>query len=188
MKDCFLETDRLCLRSFNQDMMNGNYVSWLNDPEVCRFNDHHFFPYTEQEANDYIKSVADKKNIIALQIIEKESGTHIGNLSLYNINYIYRSAGIGILLGEKDFWGDGYAKEAICKIIAHGFMELGLNRIFCGTSENNTAMQKIAISLNMTKEGVSREAVFKNGEFSNLIIFSILRKEFISRIYSCDKK
>ena len=169
-------------------MLSGKYLSWLNDAEICKYNDHHFFPYTQLQAEQYIRMVAEKRDLIALQIIDKKTSLHIGNISLYEINQIYRSAGLGILIGEKDYWGGGYATEAISKLVEHGFLELGLNRIFCGTSEKNIPMQKVAEKIGMLQEGVKRKGIYKSGEFSDFIMYSILRAEYIKHKYERERE
>lgn len=179
MKHAFLEGEKIYLRGLEMIDLEGNYINWLNDAEVCRYNSHHVFPYFRENAEAYIKNIANSRTALVLAIVLKKKDRHIGNISLQNINHINRSAEFAILVGEKDCWGKGYSKEAAQLVIEHGFNELNLNRIYCGTMTNNASMQKLAKYLGMKEEGRRRSAAFKSGRFIDVIEFGILRKEFL---------
>ncbi len=65
-------------------------------------------------------------------------------------------------------------------MIDYGFNVLKLHRIHCGTSEANTPMQHLALSLGMELEGRRKEAMKKNGQFYDVLEYGILtqNKEF----------
>lgn len=182
MKYPFLLGERIYLRGLNEEDLKGNYIQWLNDTEICKYNSHHIFPYYKENAEDYIKNTINDKYRLVLGIVLKENDFHIGNISLQSINYINRSAEFAILLGEKDFWGKGYSREASFLILQHGFMELNLNRIYCGTSAENIPLQKLALSLGMSEEGRRRQAMFKNGKYVDVIEYGILRDEYLNKL------
>lgn len=182
MKYPFLIGDKIYLRGLCLDDLEGNYIQWLNDAEVCRYNSHHVFPYYREKAESYIKNTSNNKNAIVLAIVSKDNDSHIGNISLQDINYINRSAEFAILTGERDYWRKGYSKEAAFLLIKHGFMIMNLHRIYCGTSSNNIPMQRLALSLGMTEEGRRCEAMFKNGQYHDIIEYGILKSKFIMNI------
>lgn len=161
-------------------------MQWLNDPEVCAHNSHHVFPYTPAKARAYIESVQDLEQNIVLAIVAKDTGMHIGNISLQDIDYVSRSAEYAILLGERAYWGKGIATEASKLLLAHGFSALNLHRIYCGTSSKNTAMQALAESLGFEQEGVRKEAHFKNGSYADLIEYGLLAQDFTADPVSAD--
>tara|TARA_B100000315_G_scaffold184167_1_gene173158 strand:+ start:8906 stop:9511 length:606 start_codon:yes stop_codon:yes gene_type:complete len=179
MKNPFLVGDKIYLRGLTLHDLDGNYINWLNDAIICKYNSHHVFPYNRENAENYIKDAYHSKNKLALAIVLKKNDLHIGNISLQNINYINQSAEFAIIAGEKKYWGKGYSKEAASLIIKHGFMELNLHRIYCGTSDDNIPMQKLALSIGMTDEGRSNDALFKHGRYVDIINYGILRDVFI---------
>ncbi len=180
-KYSFIEGGNIYLRGISLDDAKGNYINWLNDSEVCKYNSHRVFPYNEQLAEEYIKNAMVFKDSLVLAIVEKKKNSHIGNISLQDINFISRSAEFAIILGEKEYWGKGMAKEASVLIMMHGFQELNLHRIYCGTASGNVAMQKLANYLGMTEEGRRREAQFKSGEYNDIIEYGVLRDEFLEK-------
>lgn len=181
MRYPFLVGEEIYLRGLSEKDLEGNYIQWFNDAEVCKYNSHHVFPYYRENAENYIKNTFNTQTAIVLAIILKENDLHIGNVSLQDINYINRSAELAVLLGEKDYWGKGCSKEAALLIMRHGFMELNLYRIYCGTSADNISMQKLALSLGMTEEGRRRGALFKHGRYVDIVEYGILSDEFLDR-------
>ena len=66
-------------------------------------------------------------------------------------------------------------------LVRHGFTAMNLHRIECGTFAGNLAMQRLALALGMTQEGVRRGAAYKNGEYVDIVEFGVLRDEFLKR-------
>jgi RimJ/RimL family protein N-acetyltransferase len=108
----------------------------------------------------------------------KNGNTHIGNTALQQINWVNRSAEWAILIGDKNAWGKGYAFEAAGLMMMHGFSSMNLNRIACGTFEDNIAMNRLAVKIGMREEGRRRSAAFKGGRFVDVVEYGILRSEF----------
>jgi ribosomal-protein-alanine N-acetyltransferase len=181
VKNIFLVGNSIALRPLEESDLEGGYISWLNDEEVCRYNSHHIFPYTRESGRAYIASLQDNPAALVLAIIERDSNEHIGNISLQGIDYVSRSAEFAILLGEKRFWGKGFSKEAAFLLLKHGFLELGLQRVYCGTSERNLPMQRLAVYLGMVEEGRRRRALFKHGIYHDIVEYGVLKAEFVTK-------
>jgi RimJ/RimL family protein N-acetyltransferase len=177
----FIEGEKIYLRPLASDDINDNYINWLNDSEVCKYNSHHIFPYNKHKAEEYLKSISLSGDMLVLAMIAKESEKHIGNISLQHIDLLNNSAEFAILLGDKDYWGKGIAKEASLLIVKHGFLELNLHRIYCGTASENIAMQKLANFLGMSEEGRRKEAQFKNGKYNDIIEYGVLKEDFLKK-------
>jgi len=175
-KDIFLDGAHIYLRSLDEKDINGNYRYWLNDPEIIQYNSHGRFPVTPEKLIEYVKAVAQSNTALVLAIIDKETDTHIGNISLQSINWIDRNAEIAFLLGERSFWGKGIMETAGRMLISHGFETLNLHRIYCGTSSENMGMQKLAAKLGMTQEGIRHEALYKGNRYFDIVEYGILRK------------
>lgn len=178
MKNPFLIGETIYLRSLDYEDLEGDYISWLNDQEVCEFNSHHIFPYTKEKAKSFLNVILNSKTEIVLAIVDKKNDLHVGNISLQKIDFFHQNAEIAFLLGNKDFWGKGVGFEAANLLLRHGFYALGLNRIYCGTYSTNIRMRKLAVKLGMKEEGCRRKAAYKNGQFIDIIEFGILKEEY----------
>lgn len=170
----FLEGKNISLRALTQQDADGVYRNWLNDPKVVAFNSHGRFPMTLEKLKEYVMETATSTVMLVLAIIDKNSDQHIGNISLQGINWIDSNAEIAFLLGDTGFWGKGVMLEAGKLLIAHAFNALNLHRIHCGTSADNVGMQKLALKLGMRQEGVRSQAIYKNGQYHDIIEFGIV--------------
>ncbi len=170
----FIEGEQISLRPLTIDDVKEGYVNWFNDPDVCKFNRHHAFPYTETLARQYVEGLQTGNQNLVLAIIDKESGTHIGNVSLQTIDWMSRNAEFAIILGEREFWGKGIGAEASKLAIEHGFNTLNLHRIYCFTPTANVPMRKIAEQLGFVEEGVQKEALYKDGIFHDVVAYGLL--------------
>ena len=164
----------LYLRPLHVDDAKGDYPNWLNDKEVCQYNSHGDTLYTKEMALSYIQSVQNNPTCKVFAICDKTSDKHIGNISLQSISIKNQNAEFAILLGDKDFWGKGLSRVAGRLLIDYGFKELHLHRIYCGTSEANFPMQRLALSLGMQLEGRRKEAMKKNGMFFDILEYGIV--------------
>lgn len=176
----FLEDEIIGLRALVADDINETYLSWLNSQHVSEQNSHAYFPYTMHQLNDFYKSIIANKQLLLLAIIYKQTNVHIGNISLQNIQWINRSAEFAIMMGDSGFWGKGLSYRAANLIVLHGFRHLNLHRIYCGTTSENIAMQKLALKLKMKQEGVRREAFFKHDTYQDIIEYGVLKNEFLN--------
>ncbi len=178
MSGVFLSSKNLDFEPLDHKHLNDTYIGWLNDEEVCRYNRHHIFPYSIKKAKAYIDNISHSTSELVLAIIERSTKKHIGNIALQHIDLINKNADISILIGDKEAWGKSYATEAFFVLMHHGFKALNLHRIYCGTSKENIAMQKVAKNIGMKQEGVRRDALFKQNSFTDIVEYGILCDEF----------
>ncbi|MGI8892275.1 MAG: GNAT family N-acetyltransferase [Bacteroidia bacterium] len=175
----FLESERVILRPLTKSDLTPVYLQWLNDEEVSKFNSHATFPNTQEKMEAYYNSLQDNNRNVVLVIIDKTSNRHIGNIALQQIDWVSKNAEFAILIGNKEYWKGGYGTEAAELIVRYGFERLNLHRIYCGTIEGNVGMKKLAQVLNMKEEGVRREAIYKNGQYCNILEYGVLKNEFL---------
>lgn len=176
-----LQGSQIYLRPLELSDSNGSYPNWLNTPEVCRYNSHGESLYTSEIAHAYITSTIDNPTIKVFAICLKENNQHVGNISLQQISAKNKSAEFAILIGEPSVYGRGIGYESGLLLFDYAFTTLKLHRIHCGTHAENFGMQHLALKLGMSEEGTRREAIFKNGQYANIVEYGILDYEFLKR-------
>lgn len=175
----FLEGPRIGLRPLTRSDCMGNYGDWLNDDMVCKCNGHHRYPCSVKSLEEYVDMIDSTPSMLVLAIEEKNTKIHIGNISLQGIDSVSQCGEFAIIIGEQNFWNQGVAKEAGALLIAHGFQEINLNRIYLGTLDCNQGMHRLALALGFTQEGIRRQALYKHGEFHDIIEYGLLKSEWI---------
>ncbi|CAN5535593.1 hypothetical protein BH11ARM2_BH11ARM2_31510 [soil metagenome] len=91
----------------------------------------------------------------------------------------HRRAEIGYCL-HRDYWGQGFALEALMPLIAYGFREMGLHRIHACTWVENVASVRLLEKCGFRREGVLRDEYFFEGCFHDEAHYAMLDREFES--------
>ena len=130
-----LETERLILRPLNRHFISQDYVNWMNDEKVNRHLESGG-DYTLEKLTAYLKEVEDNpKYFWAINL--KETNQHLGNIKIDPIDLNLLWGEYGIMIGDRNAWGKGIAKEASKTVIDFCFNTLNLNQINLGVKKNN---------------------------------------------------
>lgn len=169
------------LRLLEPDDVGPAYLSWLNDPEVTRYLETGQFPSTKKEVQRYVERYQHSKTNLLFAIIDRVTHQHIGNVTLNHIHPIHRTADTGLMIGRKEFWGQGYASEAWGLLLDYAFQRLGLRKIIAGAVADNVASLVALKKLGFQVEGTLRQEVFVDGAYQDVVRLGLLREEFRPR-------
>ncbi len=173
--EVFLEGELVTLRTVEEEDLDF-MVENINHPEIRSYLTS-YLPINMEQEKKFLEEISKNDNEIHLLIWDGED--RIGMTSLFDIDHRVGKAEIGLWI-TPDFWKRGYGTEASRLMVEYGFDELNLHRITAKTLQNNTASQKIWEKLGFEKEGVLRDTSFIDGEYVDLICYSILRDEWES--------
>ncbi|GAB5416648.1 MAG: hypothetical protein Crog4KO_21370 [Crocinitomicaceae bacterium] len=148
-------------------------VALANNAKVANnLRDDFPHPYTLEDADHFIHH-AQKAHPTKRFCIEK-NGIYVGNIGLHPQEDIYKmSAEIGYFIGEV-YWGQGIVTEAIKLIVAYGFDQLDIHRIFAGVFSYNLASKKALENAGFQFEGTLKDAVFKNGTYYDELRYALI--------------
>ena len=74
--------------------------------------------------------------------IDTYDGAHIGNCSIYNVNYLKGDGELGIVIGDQQCWNQGYGQDAVRTLVNHVFSKGRVHTIYLHTLEENVRAQK----------------------------------------------
>lgn len=169
-----IEGQRVSLRPM-MEADATDVVRWRNDPFVIE----HLFgdepPTLDSHARwfEQLQTRGDRQEFI---IIERASERSIGTIGLSSIDWKHRRAEYGILIGEADARGKGYAREASVLILDYAFTELHLHRVYLLVFADHVAAQSLYQRLGFQIEGTLRDHVCKRGVFRDVIEMAILNQ------------
>ena len=159
-----------------------NFVRWLNDREVTDTLLIHSPLSKAMEEGWFDKHLAMNPNeteVLAIEILVGKDWVHVGSTGLHEIEPVHLAAEFGIFIGEKQYWNQGFGRKATRLMLKHGFEDLNLNRIYLYVYETNPRAMKAYEAAGFKREGVMREAIYKNGSYINVILMSVLHSEWI---------
>lgn len=153
------------------------FVQWLNDLDVALpLGDEAYEVITEDNVYAAIQSYP-KDGWLMYTIITKDD-TPIGRCVLFGIDHINDRAMIGIFIGERSAWGQGYAKEAMELLIDYGFAMLNLHSISLGVFAFNQRAQALYKKLGFKQYGIRRQARKIHNQYHDVIFMDLLADEW----------
>jgi RimJ/RimL family protein N-acetyltransferase len=175
MRNPFLIGTKVYLRPL-EEADAAECHAWLNDPEVRRTLAARAGPYTEAMSRDWIRAL-DFRTTMGFAIVVRENELYVGNCDLREINPVDRNASLGILIGRKDEWGNGFGTEAVALLCRYAFEGLNLHRVSLSCYANNERGLRLYARLGFVIEGRRREQVFVDGGYVDELVLGLLRDE-----------
>lgn len=163
---------KIILREKRVDDARDDYV-WEIDPELAHLDA--ASPTTTTFAQflaDYTYELDAYLPTRQRWAIDTTAGKHIGNCSYYNIKKTKGEAELGIMIGDRDYWSNGYGTDVVTTLVNYIFGQTNLNRIYLKTLESNPRAQKCFQKCGFTPYGHS----VKNG-FS-FVLMEISRNQW----------
>ncbi len=97
-------------------------------------------------------------------------------LELPDADLPYPEIGFGI--PEVNAQGKGYAREGVRLLVEYLFMGYPVERVAAFTDNENKPAQRVMERVGFQREGVLRQAMFRDGQWRDIAIYSVLRQEF----------
>lgn len=178
-----IETERLSLRPFCQDDLEGLYA-YQSLPEVARYL--YWEPRNMRESQEFLKqkmsasSVEKEGDWLVLAVVWRETGDLIGEVNLQWRSRQHRQGEIGYIFNPA-YHGKGFATEAAEVVLRLGFEGLDLHRVVGRLDARNTASARVLERLGMRREAHLVHNEIVKGEWSDEVIYAMLRHEWDSR-------
>ena len=156
--------------AFKQDLIN-----------ICNSVDRSFlanrlpYPYTEESADWWLGMVSEHDGKDGVFRAVLADGKIVGNITVEQKSDVYCKDGeIGYLL-LTEYWSKGIMTEAVCQICDVAFSELDIVRITGLVYAPNVASQRVLEKNGFVREGLQRNAVYKNGQIYDLVLYGKLK-------------
>jgi len=152
--------------------------SWRNNPEFRQYYREYRVLSKQHQIRWWKEKVLedDSWQYFVVKPID-DSEKIIGFAGLTYIHPIYRTGEFAITIADSEFQKSGYGSDALRTLIKYGFEELNLNRIWCEVYSNNSALD-VYRHIGFKDEGVLRQTVYKNGEYLDSHVLSMLKSDY----------
>jgi len=157
------------------------FVRWFNDPEVRQYL-LMYEPMSKAKEERWFESYLERRDdlLLAIEARVGDEWLHIGNVGLHKIDWKNRTAVLGIVLGEKAYWGQGFGTDATRTALAFAFGELNLHRVELEVFDFNPRAMRCYEKAGFRHEGIRRQAFFRNGRYHDAHLMAILDGEFVA--------
>ncbi|QRK04957.1 GNAT family N-acetyltransferase [Archangium violaceum] len=176
-----LETPRLRLRWMTEADVPALFALF-SDLEVTRYWG--WSAYTEEAQaekllRDIHKSFAER-SLFQWGFVRREDDRVVGTCTLSDLSGQHERASLGYAL-NRAYWGHGYGREAVGRVVEFGFTTLALHRLEADVDPRNAGSIKVLEDLGFQREGFQRERYFINGERQDAVMYGLLRSEWRPR-------
>jgi len=150
--------------------------TWQADPELTRLD---AVPQLSISFSEYLLAYnSDLRYSSSTRCpfaIDTLDGKHIGSCIYYNINETEGEAELGIMIGNRDYWGKGYGTDAVTTLVSYIFHQTNFKRIYLKTLGSNIRAQKCFQKCGFTSCGRLIRAGF------SFVRMEIYRKQWAER-------
>jgi RimJ/RimL family protein N-acetyltransferase len=150
-----------------------NDYRWQTNPDLARLDAMPLlttsFPKYLLDYTSSLRHSTPSRNTFA---IETFGGKHIGNCVYYNVNETGKETELGIMIGDGDYWDQGYGADAVATLVSYIFLETNIQRIHLKTLDWNQRAQKC-----FQKCGFSLCGHLNRGEYK-FVLMELHRKQW----------
>ncbi len=108
--------------------------AWRVDEELSRLDATRPLTMSYDDFLKYSKEEMQFPNFRSKRLaVETIEGVHIGNVMYYDLNMRNAETELGIMIGNKEYWGKGYGTDIVKTLLKHLFEDLKLERVYLHT-------------------------------------------------------
>lgn len=156
-----------------------SFTAWFNDWRTSRTLSARAPMSLASEEQWFERMLADQgKGGYFFVLCRFDDDAALGTVGLFELDLANGSAGLGISIGRPEDRGRGYGTDALHALLAFGFEQLRLERIWLDVYAINPGARRIYERVGFVLEGTKRRAVFREGRYLDLDFMSILADEW----------
>jgi RimJ/RimL family protein N-acetyltransferase len=156
-----------------------SFYQWHKNENVIKYSLSWFQTYRSNlDFEEWLSKIINSTTSFSLGICSGNSGNLIGYAGIADIGSYDMSGEYFILIGDVNCWGCGIGTEVTKSITSYGFNQMSLHRIFLTVSELNHRAVKVYEKCGYAREGILRDAAFRDGKYHNKIVMSVLSSEW----------
>jgi RimJ/RimL family protein N-acetyltransferase len=152
---------------------------WANDEELLRWSggSRYRLGFEEFRQNFESEQRWGPINRRSFLILRRDTRELIGRVGLFSIDWDRKQGELGVIIGEKQLWGQGYGRDAIVTFLRHIFRTSSIDRVFLFTFDDNTRAQHSFAACGFRVVRATRRFLPDQGEFDGYEM-EITRSEF----------
>lgn len=108
-------------------------------------------------------------------------GKYIGSCGLFHFDQTARTCELGIGIGDHDYWGRGYGRDALRVLLDYAFRLRNLHKVWLQVHAVNERAIRAYRACGFVEEGRLRQHAWGNGQYADVVQMGILRSEWEQR-------
>ena len=109
--------------------------------------------------------------------IEVQGGKFIGQCILHRFDQAARTCELGITIGDRDYHGRGYGRDAVALMVKYAFRLLNMRKVWLTTNGSNLRGQQAFAAAGFVEEARLRNHIWLDGRYDDLVYMSAFRED-----------
>ena len=177
-----LRGERVRLTAVTSDDLPTMAVWWADADFLRLYDSLPALPQSAKQLAGRLENSEQGKTNFLLGIRPLAEDKLLGLIELDGIMWSHGTSYISIAIGDKAERGKGLGREAMSLMLDFAFHELNLHRVFLTVFSYNTAAIAMYEKLGFTREGAYREHLQRDGQRFDMLLYGILRREWMQGI------
>lgn len=125
---------------------------------------------------------ASKGGRDSTRFVIEVDGKCVGTCALFNANTTDQTCELGIGIGDKDYWGQGYGRDGVRVLLRYAFRYLNYRKVWLRVHAKNERAIRTYRACGFREEGRLRAQVWSDGAYDDLLLMGILREEWTATV------
>ncbi len=160
------------------------HFKWNNDPELNRLDSE--LPYSKESFGEFKKRFErmiyhPSFNSQDFEIYA-EDDVLIGIAYIANLSDHNKHCSVSITIGNRDYWGKGYGRDALRLVLRYCFDTLEMHRVDTELFSFNDAWKRLVLWAGFHQDGVMRDYLFRDGQYWDKEVYAMLEPEYRAQV------
>jgi len=127
----------------------------------------------------FVRDMLESKENILFGVYHGEK--HVGNIKIGSIHGFHKHADVGLIIG-KEYWGKGFATEAIGLVSEVAFRQLKLHKLYAGAYSCNKKSISAFLKNGWKIAGEQKEHCMVNGQYADCVLLEIIDRDYFRNV------
>jgi RimJ/RimL family protein N-acetyltransferase len=169
--------EKVVLRASMREDMQRQWV-FENDAELWFWDGHTPRPTSLESLLAHYDENGRKNDENEVSFAIEADGRYIGHCGLHSFDAINQTCELSIEIGDREYQGKGYGRDAIQLLLRYAFNHRNLNRVWLETHSENERAIRCYRACGFVEEGRLRQHIWLDGRFVDRVYMAILRQEY----------
>jgi RimJ/RimL family protein N-acetyltransferase len=153
------------------------FARWFSDIELTTYLGQRGFAFMPEHEQEWYDSLVKDRGTRTFAIVVREERRPIGSVSLMSVDDARGTAELGIAIGDRSVWGQGYGSEAVRLMADYGLTFMGLHTIYLWHVAFNERAHRAYLKAGFKLAGRLREAELFDGTRYDRILMDVTRAD-----------